>query len=368
MRRDTAVATSPARTSGFSARKVGPGSPGLTDRVAAPGPVSSRPISQATWVGSSETIPGVEAGVHLPQVDFAGEGLSLRRLIDAVNAARACGFVVVSANDHFFFPVPWLDGLTALAASAERAEAMDLATTVALPTLRGPVPTAKALLALHVLSGGRVIAGVGPGSSRRDHDALGVPFEERWQRFDEAVVLLRALLRGQRPIPSGRHYPVPDSEMSPSASGSGVVPLWIGSWGSAAGLARVARLGDGWLASAYNTTPAGFAAGMDVLRDELAARGRSHDAFPHALVTMWTWITEDRRAADRIVEDRLAPLLDRDPAMLRDRVCIGPAQRCAELLSEYARAGCRRVHFWPLGDERRQVELIATEVLPRVRP
>jgi len=39
---------------------------------------------------------------------------------------------------------------------------------------------------------------------------------------------------------------------------AGPVPLWIGSWGSAAGLRRVARLGDGWLASAYNTTPAGW--------------------------------------------------------------------------------------------------------------
>jgi hypothetical protein len=36
------------------------------------------------------------------------------------------------------------------------------------------------------------------------------------------------------------------------------------------------------------------------------------------------------------------------------------------LLSRYARAGCQRVHFWPVGDERRQVELIAAEVLPRV--
>jgi hypothetical protein len=39
---------------------------------------------------------------------------------------------------------------------------------------------------------------------------------------------------------------------------------------------------------------------------------------------------------------------------------------CAELLSEYARAGCRRVHFWPVGDDRRQIELLAAEVLPQV--
>ena len=44
------------------------------------------------------------------------------------------------------------------------------------------------------------------------------------------------------------------------------VPLWIASWGSPAGLRRVARHGDGWLASAYNTDPAAFAAGRAQLR------------------------------------------------------------------------------------------------------
>lgn len=42
----------------------------------------------------------------------------------------------------------------------------------------------------------------------------------------------------------------------------------------------------------------------------------------------------------------------------------GPAAHCAELLSRYAEAGCQRVYLWPLGEERRQVELIATEVAP----
>ncbi len=66
----------------------------------------------------------MEAGVHLPQLEFAGEGLSLRRLADAVDAARANGFAAVCVNDHFLFGAPWLDGLTALAAVAERSGPM----------------------------------------------------------------------------------------------------------------------------------------------------------------------------------------------------------------------------------------------------
>ena len=299
-------------------------------------------------------------------MEFGDEGQSLARLTRAVDAARECGFAAVSANDHFLFRTPWLDGPTALAAVIERSGAMELATTVALVALRGPVPLAKTLAALDLLSDGRVIAGVGPGSSQRDYDAVGVPYEERWQRFDEAAAILRSLLRGEPPPQTRRHYPLPDSQLAPAPRRPGGIPLWIGSWGSKAGLRRVARLGDGWLASAYNTTPEGFSAAKQSLSEQLHAHGKDPDRFPNALATMWTWITDDARDADRVLREVLAPLLRRDPDALRDQLCIGPAEKCAELLSRYAQAGCERVYLWPLGDEPRQIELAATAVLPAV--
>lgn len=125
----------------------------------------------------------MEVGVHLPRIDLMGEGLSSLRMFEVVDAARDGGFVAVSANDHFVFPVPWLDGLTALAAVVDRSGDMKLATTLSLPSLRGPVPLAEALAALDVLSEGRVIAGLGPGSSGGDYRALGISFNERWARF-----------------------------------------------------------------------------------------------------------------------------------------------------------------------------------------
>src|SRR3954471_683471 len=306
----------------------------------------------------------MELAVHLPLMEFGSEGHSLARIEGAVDAARRCGFAAVSANDHFLFQAPWLDGLTALASVIERSGAMELATTVALVALRGPVPLAKALAALDVLSDGHVVAGVGPGSSERDYDAVGVPFEERWERFDEAVAILRSLLRDEPPPETRRHYALPGSPLAPAPSRPGGVPLWIGSWGSAAGLRRVARLGDGWLASAYNTTPDGFRAAKQSLSEQLDARGKDRDRFPNALATMWTWISEDAGDADRVLREVLAPMLRRDPDPLSDQLRIGPAAHCAELLSRYAEAGCERVYLWPLGDEPRQVELAATTVLP----
>lgn len=282
----------------------------------------------------------MELGVHLPVMEFGEEGQSLTRLQGAADAARENGFAAVSANDHFLFATPWLDCFAALAAVVDRTGDMAVATTISLPVLRGPVATAKALAALDVLTDGRVVAGVGPGSSKADYDAVGIPFEERWNRFDAAVTQLRELLG-------------PESPLAPLPRQPGGIPLWIGSWGSGAGLRRVARLADGWLASAYNTTPDRFA----------AARAKLPEGFPSALATMWTWITESRTEADRMLEE-LASRLRREPDELRGQVCVGSADHCTELLSRYRDAGCERVYFWPLGDEPRQIELIAAAARP----
>jgi alkanesulfonate monooxygenase SsuD/methylene tetrahydromethanopterin reductase-like flavin-dependent oxidoreductase (luciferase family) len=290
-------------------------------------------------------------GLHLPQLDLDGRGLSAQRLVTAARAARDGGFGSVCANDHVLFGRPWLDGLTALGAVVPESGDLELVTTAAIPALHHPLVLAKALVALDLLSEGRVVAGIGAGSSRHDYEAVGVPFEERWERLDEAGALLRHVLRAEPAPHRARHYPAPPLPLSPSPSHP--IPVWVASWGSPAGLRRVARHGDGWLASAYNTDPTRFAAARAALPPKL----------PAALVTMWTWVTEDVGAANRVVDDVLAPLLGRDPDEVRDRVCIGPAQRCAELVAQYAEAGCDRIHFWPLKDEERQVEVIAARLV-----
>ena len=281
----------------------------------------------------------MELAAHLPLMRFGDEPLSPQRIQAAVDAARVCGFAAVSANDHLVFQTPWLDGLASLASVVERSGTLELATTVALAVVRGPVQLAKALTAIDVLSQGRVVAGVGPGSSAGDYEMAGIPFEERWKRFDQALDALRPLLKGE-------------GEIEPGPYREGGIPLWVGSWGSPAGLARVARVADGWLASAYNTTPERFAAGRAALPS----------GFPSALATMWTWVTEDAEEAERVLAGVLAPLLHRDPDELRSQVCVGSARHCADLLGRYAEAGCGRVYLWPLGDEPRQLELIAATV------
>src|SRR5437660_4934243 len=111
----------------------------------------------------------MEFGVHLPLLAFRGQAFSLSRLVDYAETAERLGFTTLCANDHLIYSRPWLDNLIALASVLTRTHRITLMTTAALPVVRGPAPLAKALAALEVLSGGRLVVGVSPGSSTRDY-------------------------------------------------------------------------------------------------------------------------------------------------------------------------------------------------------
>ena len=306
----------------------------------------------------------MEFGVHLPLISIAGEQRSLDDLVAFTEAARDLGYTHLCANDHLVFSRPWLDGPTALAAVLAHSGQMTLATTVTVPVLRGPAATAKILAAIDLLSGGRLVVGLGPGSSPRDYELVGVRFEERWKRLDEAVETLRAYWRADDVAFEGAFYSTAGFTLAPAPAQRPGPPIWIGSWGSAPGLRRVARLADGWLASGYNTTPELFARAWKDVQAEVAARGRDVAGFPNGIATMWSYVTEDRARADAVLADVLAPMLNRPVEQLRAILPIGSAKECAEKLLAYARAGAQRVFLWPLADERAQLEVFRERVVP----
>lgn len=308
----------------------------------------------------------MDFGVHLPLIAFEDTSWSLDGLRTYAEETRRLGYAALSANDHLVFRRPWLDGPTALAAVLDCTGEMALATTVAIPVVRGPVAVAKSLGAIDVLSGARLIVGVGPGSSRADYSAAGVPFDERWQRLDEAVQALRALWRKHSPPFRGRFYSTEGMTLEPRPATDAGPPIWIGSWGSDAGLRRTARLADGWLASAYNTTPEAFGAAWQKLRNLLRDAGKDPEAFPNAIATMTFHVTEDEAEAQRVLSELIGPALGRTAEELGERLLVGPAEVCAEKLRAYQDAGAQRVYLWPVRDELRQLELFKSKVAPLV--
>jgi alkanesulfonate monooxygenase SsuD/methylene tetrahydromethanopterin reductase-like flavin-dependent oxidoreductase (luciferase family) len=210
------------------------------------------------------------------------------------------------------------------------------------------------------------MVGLGPGSSARDYELVGLRFEERWKRLDEAVQTLRAYWRGDNVAFEGTFYSSAGFTLEPTPAQRPGPPIWIGSWGSAAGLKRVARLADGWLASGYNTTPDLFAQAWSDVQADLAARGRDATGFPNGIATMWCYVTEDRARAEAMLADMLAPLLNRPVEPLRSILPIGSAEECARKVLAYERAGAQRIFLWPLADERAQLETFRERVVPLI--
>src|SRR3989304_1304093 len=161
----------------------------------------------------------MEFGAHLPIVGFDGRSWSLERLRAYATSAERLGFRFLCVNDHLVFSRPWLDCLTALAVVLDSSGSMRLVTSVALPVVRGPVALAKSLAALDVLSGGRLGLGPGAGWSPPDYAPRG----------------------GAAPAARGKFPPGGGGTQAPPPPEKRAPPLWIGSWGSEAGLRRAAR-------------------------------------------------------------------------------------------------------------------------------
>lgn len=305
----------------------------------------------------------MDFGVHLPQIEWEGGGrVDLGRLIEVAATAERLGFGTVTANDHLVYGRPWLDGPTALAAVLSAAPTVRLMTSVALPVVRGPFALAKTLGAIDLLSGGRLDAGLGPGSSGADYALVGIPLAERWARFDEAVSAIRALWAKEGSPFVGQYYDTTDISLAPRPAQPNGPPIWVGSWGSAAGMRRVARLGDGWLASGYNTTPETFTTGLATLHDLLDAVGREPSHFPTTLATTWLFITEDDAEA-RAVNERLSRMLRRPLDEIEGRLPVGSAAACLDLFGRYRDAGLERVLVWPMQDDVEQLQRVAEQIM-----
>jgi alkanesulfonate monooxygenase SsuD/methylene tetrahydromethanopterin reductase-like flavin-dependent oxidoreductase (luciferase family) len=290
-------------------------------------------------------------GAHLPLADLGAGTPTGEDLRTYARSAKDLGYATLSANDHLIWGKPWLDGPTSLASVIAAAGDLTLATSITLPVVRHPVVVAKMLTTLASLATGRVVGGLGPGSSKADYEAVGLPFEERWARFDEALPTVRALVRGE-PTTQGTYYGA-ESRLAPIPERPPEV--WFGSWGSDRRLAAMAAVADGWFASAYNATPLQYAEARARLDGHLRSAGREPDDFPDSIATVWLLVSDDRGEAEHVLNDVLAPTLHRDPDQL-GHLPVGSAQHCTEALAAYAAAGAREVLLWPIRDPLHQLE------------
>jgi probable F420-dependent oxidoreductase len=213
----------------------------------------------------------VSLGLPTHKVDRAEEFASGPAVAEMARAAEAAGFDAVFVTDHPAPPADWiaggghhtLDPLLTLATAAAATTTLRLQTNLFVPAYRHPLLSAKSIATLDVLSGGRVILGVGAGYLEGEFAAVGADFAARNDVLDEAIRTMRAAWTGE-PVEGVLSLPRPVQPTGP--------PVWIGG-NSRRAIRRVVELGNGWVpmpspakASGALRTP-----GLESI-DELAAR------------------------------------------------------------------------------------------------
>jgi probable F420-dependent oxidoreductase len=218
----------------------------------------------------------MQIGLCLPHF---GRSLEPSRLLQVAQRADTRGFDSLWVTDHVIVPKDvyiayreeMLDPLAVLAWLAGVTERIALGTSVIILPYRSPLPVAKLLASVDVLSGGRLIFGAGVGWMEGEFAALGVPFAERGRRTDEALQLFRKVWTEREPEIETRHHWLHGVVASPMPLQRPRPPIWIGG-ASEGAYRRVARHGDGWHSTA--ATPEAFRQGADAVRRHWAEAGR----------------------------------------------------------------------------------------------
>ncbi|WP_216903875.1 TIGR03619 family F420-dependent LLM class oxidoreductase [Nocardia alni] len=139
-----------------------------------------------------------------------------------------------------------LDPFVVLTAAAVSTERVLLGTNVLIAPLYPPAVLARSLTTIDVISGGRLIAGLGIGWSPEEYAAAGVPFEHRGARFEETLDALEAIWTTDPATYQGHYVSVPRHRSELRTVRKPHPPIHLGAFNPAA-IARVGRRGDGWL-------------------------------------------------------------------------------------------------------------------------
>jgi probable F420-dependent oxidoreductase len=210
----------------------------------------------------------------------------VQSIIRLATRAEALGFDSVWASDHVFNVSyvyerigdrPYYDPLTILSYIAAVTTRIGLGTSVLVLPYHHPMRLAKAAATLDVLSGGRVILGVGVGVIAEELNAMGNPYEERGARTDEAIAILQALWTQARPSHHGPVYQFSGMAFAPKPVQKPHIPILIGGVSRAA-IRRAARVGNGWHPTAM--APEVLHEGMRYLAEQAQAVGREAAEIP----------------------------------------------------------------------------------------
>ncbi len=254
--------------------------------------------------------------------------------------AEELGFDFVSTSDHPCGSEPSYEVWTMLTWIAAATSRIKVATRVLGVPYRPPAMVAKMAESLHRFSGGRLILGLGGGYSDEEFRAFGLGVPTAREKVDgmvEAIHVIRGLWSQARFTYEGSRYRTFEADMEPKPVGP--IPIWLGTYGKRA-LEATGRLADGWIPSL------GFAGPEEAarMREKVLSHGRAVECVYN-------------------VPFRIGAPADGGVAV------TGSVQEVTDRLAGFAELGFTSMNFMPVGpDPRDQAELLATRVLPALRP
>ena len=284
--------------------------------------------------------------------------------------AEAIGFDSVWLVDHFcYFPAAELEALGAGAppelagrvfgawecmvtagALARETRRVEIGTLVVNTGYRNPALLARMADTIDELSEGRLILGLGAGDFASEHVAFGYPWERRVGRFEEALQIIRPLLRGEKVTFEGEFYTTQEAENIPKGPRPSGPPIMIGVLGRGPRMKRlVAQHADQW--NCWLASEDSHARAYVEIRDAMLAGCEKHGRDPATL---------ELNVTVRVCPPGGRPVSeDMDPL-------TGSPEQIAEQLLEFEALGVEHITVWPHPNTFESLEAMG-EVLQALR-
>ncbi len=252
----------------------------------------------------------MKLGLHISDFTWDGGAPELRgKLGEIARRAEEAGVDRISVMDHVWQIGPlgppeheMLEAYTALGWLAAKTERVKLLAMVTAVVYREPGLLAKAVTTLDVLSGGRAILGIGAAWNEDESKGLGLlfpPVSERFERLEEAILIMKQMWSGDQGPFDGKHYHLARTLNSPQVLSRPHPPILIGGAGEKKTLKLVARYADACNIAAYSLDET--ARKLDVLRQHCVNEGRDYDDIEKTAQTRYD-LGENGENVNRVIE------------------------------------------------------------------
>lgn len=339
----------------------------------------------------------VQFGIRLP---VAGPLASPEAITRVAREAETLGYDVVWVNDFIAWTTyqnsthvssgsmeaveqagpdaepTYFESLTTLSYVAGVTDKVQLGIAVLCLPFRNPIIAAKQVANIDVLSGGRMILGIGVGAAKSTHnvdfEVLGVSRVDKYERTKDYLRAMMEIWTSDKPVYDGPFISFPQTEFAPKPTQKPYPPIWFGGGGEKS-VELCAELGSGWLPPWV--VPDEYPGRIAALKEAAARYGRQDVTFDIG-TEVYVCIARDSADARNSAAKTVGVLpegfaADATAAAIEAAGLIGSPEEIGEKLGRYVEAGVRcyemKFIYHSINDYIDQMRIFADQVIPAHR-